>query len=150
MKPYGNSGTHREKTDGRGMKPCGRAMMYGKGRGGRASTHTECARQCAQLRLRTHRVCRAVRSASLVHTRVCRTGRGIRSRTHRVCRAVRSASLAHTSFLMFSLYGKHCRMFYAFRPHVSIIPSSKCCWHGICSCRAALFRPIVDNIIENP
>ena len=65
------------------MKPCGRTMMDRKGWGGEASTHTECAGQCAQLRLRTHRVCRAVRSASLAHT-------------HRVCRAVRSASLAHT------------------------------------------------------
>ena len=59
-------------------------------------------------------------------------------------------ALAHRGILMFSLYGKHYRMFYAFLLHVSLHSSSKRRWHGICLCRAALFRPIVDNTTKKP
>ena len=165
------------------MKPCGRTMMDRKGWGGESSTHrvcravhsaslahtqrvpssalsfacahTACVEQCTQLRLRTHSVCRAVRSASLAHTqRVSSSALSfacahtecaeqcaqLRLRTHTECAGQCAAyacahtqsvpdsarhTLAHTSFLMFSLYGKYVRMFYAFRSHVSLRSSSK-------------------------
>ncbi len=78
------------------MKPCGRTMMDRKGWGGESSTHRVCRAVHSASLAHTQRVPSSALSFACAHTACVEQCAQLRLRTHRVCRAVRSASLAHT------------------------------------------------------